>query len=892
MSNTRGRAIDEAEKPADIQRFVRLREVTGDIFCLKHPQAGMFGAQLRTYRAVLQVSCIHFHLMSDKEQEAILAGYRVLIHSLRSHGIDIHIRIEPYDLEKYQERIREAESPAPHEEVDAHLNFLYSLATKRALIQRRFYLIVPADDPDPRTARRRSPEELLDVARSQLHLRCEKIREELTRIGLTSCRLSDEQLVNYYRACWHSSAARAYPLSLNQIQAADHIIRPEREQSIKPIVQRRSHRAEPLTMATQRASLPDLVRLAEIVVPSSMQVERSHLVVNAYGLDEYISGIAVVGLPAFVDDGFLARLIGIDEPGIDLYISLRPQHAEAYKAKLRRKLIGYKGTQRFDERRGRSINHDINVASEEVNQLLDDLARQVEYVYSQRMHLLVRAHSRTELREREQRLFAMLTTLELQAVSTSWEHHLALRATLPEGNGLFSNEKILDTSSVVTGFPFIGETMSTDTGMLVGLGPDGNLIMLDPFSEELENANQTVFAKSGAGKSFDIKVSIYRSWLQGIASAVIDPEREYLPLCRRIRGEYVILDDTNLKINPFDLFSFSDTYERNIIEEKATELLPLFEGLLAESGGSLSKTETSLLYRVMLQAYHDCGITADPATHGRRAPYMGTISTSLKYSGEDRTHLADRLERYIALFPARTEVNLDSQSLFFSIRDLHAELRPTAIFLITSYIWTQMRRSRESARKWLLYIDEAWSLLELKQGGSFLANIARRARKYGLGVVCVTQNVEDFLNNPHGRTILSNSSITILMRQAPETIDSVTTAFHLSESERKYVLSAGKGQALISVRGVRVPLQVVASPLEYAFAVSNPAEVRTVTEARSFSDERRDVASGEDEVDDDDTIVVPLEEVTTARLSLENERAVPTSLRYAPLAGGIDEESA
>jgi type IV secretory pathway VirB4 component len=515
-----------------------------------------------------------------------------------------------------------------------------------------------------------------------------------------------------------------------------------------------------------------------------------------------------------------------------------------------------------------------------------DLARQVEYVYSQCFHILVRARSRTELREREQRVFAMLTTLELQAVSCSFEHHLALRATLPEGNRLLGNEKILDSSSVTGFFPFTSQVLNTGTGMLLGLGPDGSLVILDPFSEQLENANQTLFAKSGAGKSFDIKVEIYRSWLQGVACAVIDPEREYLSLCQQIRGEYITLDTANLRINPFDLFSMSSEGERNIVEEKASEVLPLFGLLLAENGGSLNKAELSLLHRIILQAYSDRGITPDPVTHGRRPPNMGSIYALLRYSSEDETHLADRLERYVALFPARTEVSLDSQSLFFGIRDLNAELRPAGVFLITSYVWTQMRRRREMARKWLLYIDEAWSLMEFKQGGSFLATIARRARKYGLGLVTVTQNVEDFLNDPNGRAILSNSSITMLMRQAPETIDSVVAAFHLSDGERKYLLSAGKGQALISVRNSRVPVRIVASSVEYSFAVSNPAEVQAVAEAQRYSAE-----SAETTLEDDDTVLVPLEEVAAAPLSLSDQQN-PPRLKRITLIGEKNEYSA
>lgn len=833
MSKKKTKGLQSAVIPASLQRFVRLREIMGDVICLKHPGSGMlFPSSLRSYKAVLQVSSINFNLMSEGEQEAILAGYRVLLNVLRAYGVDIHIKISPYDLAAYEERVRAGESPATGREIDEHIDFVYNLASRRALIQRDFYLIVPADEVDMKSARRKTREELYDQAQVQLKQRCDRLREELARMGLVARRLDKVELTNYYRACWHSSSARRHALSANQVNAAEHIVRPLRKRPVSPLV-RRIEEGKP---EAQKDALPGVIRMAEIAVPSSLQLERSHVVVSGYGIDEYVSGIAVVGLPAFVNDGFLARLVEIDEPNIDIYLSLRPLSTEHYKSKLRRQLVGYRGTQRFDQRRGRGANHDIRVAAEEVDELLDSLARQQEYVFSQRLHIVVRAANKIELHEREQRIFAMLTTLELVGASTTWEHHLALRGVLPEGNRVLANEKVLDTSSVVTAFPFTSEVLSTGTGLLTGVGLDGSLIILDPFSEQLDNANMTLFAKSGAGKSFDIKVAIYRAWLQGISCAVIDPETEYDRLCRKIHGEYVMLDDTALQINPFDLFAIPGERERNILEEKASEILPLFDVLLADSNEALLKSEKSLIHKTILRAYSLAGITPDPATHGRKPPCMRDMYELLNRDecGEDTTRLAERLERYVRLFPEQTAVSLESQSLFFSIRDLNTELRPVGVFLITSYVWTQMRRRRETAKKWLLFIDEAWALMEFEEGGRFLQNIARRARKYGLGVCTVTQNVEDFLSDPNGRAILSNSSINLLMRQAPETIDSVVSAFHLSESERKYLLSAGKGQALISARGSRVPLQVVASPLEYTFAVSDPAELLKIAELEGY----------------------------------------------------------
>ena len=825
------------QKPVSIQRFVRLREIAQDVLCFK--QQSFRSQHLRSYSAVLQVSSINFNLMSEHEQEAILAGWRGMLNSLRSYGVDIHIRIEPYDLKDYEEHVRMAESSASGKDIDDHVDFVYSLASKRALIQRKFYIIVSADEIDPKTARRKTQEELFDIARSQLRLRCLKITEELSRIGLVATRLEKVELANYYRSCWHASGSKKYPMTTNQYRAAEHVV-------LSRATRRRKRKAqdqtsEPGTIEKER--LPGLVRLAEIVVPSALQVERSHLVCGAYGIDEYVAGIAVVALPAYVDDGFLARLIEIDEPNIDIVLSIKPMNSDQYKSRLRRKLVGYHGSQHFDERRGRGVNHDIKVAAEEVNDLLSDLARQTEYVYSQRLHILVRGRGKTELRERSDRIFAMLQSLELTGVSTTWEHHLALRATLPESNYLLQNEKMLDTSSIVTEFPFTSEVLSTETGILNGIGPDGSLIILDPFSDQLENANQTVFAKSGAGKSFSQKIAVYRAWMQGIACAVIDPDSEFIRLCRRTKGEYVSLDATALRINPFDLFASAEK-ERNIVEEKVAEILPLFDLLLADRDASLLKNERSLLHRCIIKAYGNRGITPDPATHQMQPPCMRDVFDLLESDacGEDTTRLAERLERYVSLFPETTEVALENQCLFFGIRDLDAELRPVGVFLITSYVWTQMRRRRESARKWLLFIDEAWSLMEFEEGGRFLSNIARRARKYGLGLVTITQNVEDFLSDPNGRTILGNSSITLLMRQAPETIDSVVSTFRLSDNERKYLLSALKGQALISARGSRVPLQVVASQIEYWFAVSNPAEELKLSEMEEFEGDDQDTS--------------------------------------------------
>ena len=384
-------------------------------------------------------------------------------------------------------------------------------------------------------------------------------------------------------------------------------------------------------------------------------------------------------------------------------------------------------------------------------------------------------------------------------------------------------------------FPFVSNSLSMADGIVWGSAPNGSPIILDLFSRELENANMCLFAKSGAGKSYTFKIATLRNLIRGVDVYVIDPEDEYGPVVAAAGGQTVYLSAGSPQhINPFDLPDAAERKEGgDILKDKIQSLHALMDLLLANRGpgGSipLSQEEKGLLDRAMNEMYRLANITANPETHRLPAPLMKDLYDIITSGecGPDDTHLAQRMYRYVfgslsGMFAFPTNISLDSHFVCFSIRDMDAELRPLGLYLITEFVWTHIRRER---RPRLLIIDEAWTLLRFNEGARFLADLARRARKYYLGLMTITQSAEDFLSNEHGRTILNNSSVKLLLGQDSTTIDPITAAFKLSASERQYLLGCGKGEGLIFARQGHVGLKVEGSPLEHRLATTDPREL-------------------------------------------------------------------
>ena len=333
-----------------------------------------------------------------------------------------------------------------------------------------------------------------------------------------------------------------------------------------------------------------------------------------------------------------------------------------------------------------------------------------------------------------------------------------------------------------------------------------------------------VFAKSGAGKSYLVKLEALRSLMLGTEIIVIDPEEEYQTLCEAIGGEYISFSfDSPAKINPFDL---SGVYEEGE-NELGLKILSL-HGFLRVVMGKLTPTEDAIIDRALVATYKSKGITPDPQSQRKEPPLMEDLYKILLGMEEAQAQgLADRLEKFvkgslIGVFNQQSNIDLRNTFTVFSIKNLEDELRPIAMYLILDFVWT---RIKNDIKKRLLFVDEAWYLMQHPESATFMYSIAKRARKYYLGMTTITQDVEDFLDTDYGKAIITNSSIQVLLKQSPAAIDRVADAFYLSEGERHLLLAADIGEGIFFAGPNHVAIRVVASPNEHNLVTTKPQEL-------------------------------------------------------------------
>ena len=567
--------------------------------------------------------------------------------------------------------------------------------------------------------------------------------------------------------------------------------------------------------------------LADLVAPGAFEVGRDHVRLD----HQYARTLVVTGYPRTVGPGWLTPLIDFEEP-LELSLHVHPLETGQMVTTLTHKMVQYHSSRLFDARGGRLADPEREVAYEDAERLRDALQRGEERVFSVSFYVLLRAPSRERLDDLTRRVEIVLDGMLAHSRVALWEQDGGFRSCLPEGSDHLLVYRNLDTSSLATTFPFCSSSLSMERGVLYGVAKHNHSpVIFDPFDPGLENANMVVFAKSGAGKSYFTKLMALRNLLMGVDFLVVDPEDEYLSLCIAVGGQYVRLAVSSPHhLNPFDLPppDPADAEGRDPLAERIAALLALLEIMVAPAGQPLGPRERGVLDRALYQAYAAVGITADPATHDRPAPLLRDLRQALEEQpGETAADLALRLGRYVdgslaGLFGAATNVALDRPLVVFNVQALEQELRPLAIHQVASFVWNQVRRARKPR---LLGVDEAWSLMQFSEGGAFLAAMARRARKYYLGLVTITQDVADFLDDEHGRTVLANAAIKLLMKQDASTIEPVVAAFRLSDEERGFLLGAAKGEGIFFARGSHVALQVEASPSEHRLATTAPREL-------------------------------------------------------------------
>lgn len=559
------------------------------------------------------------------------------------------------------------------------------------------------------------------------------------------------------------------------------------------------------------------VSVIDIISPSSVEVDFKNIRVG----DKFFRTFFVVDYPRQVSPNWLSILIDYKET-MNISMFSYPVESKDVLTNLRRKIAEMEATLQSDAEQGLESDPKIQAGLEDAMALREELARGLERFFQFGLYITLAADTVEELDAKTKELNSLLASNLLIIKPATLQMEDGFRTTLPTGIDKLFITRNMDTTSLASTFPFTSYEISHPNGILYGINTINNsLAIVDRFS--FENANEVVFGKSGAGKSFLVKLELLRQMMFDAEILIIDPEDEYKALCHALDGEYINFSkNSEVKINPFALLA-----EDMTDAQLGIKILSL-HGLLKTMLGDMSATQEAILDRAIVLCYKQKGITPDPATYKNEPPILEDLyKTLLNMEEPEAKDLSFRLEKYVkggfsGLFNQQTNYDIKNQMTVFSIKQLEDALRPIAMHVVLDFIWN---RVRTKLKKRILVVDEAWYLMQHPDSASFLQGIAKRARKYFLGVTTLTQDIEDFLNNDYGKSILSNSSIQILLKQNSSEVETLAKALFLSEGEKQFLVTAQVGEGLLFAGQNHITAQFVASASEYELITSKPQDI-------------------------------------------------------------------
>lgn len=563
-----------------------------------------------------------------------------------------------------------------------------------------------------------------------------------------------------------------------------------------------------------------LVSVKDVIAPSAIEVDFDWLRIN----NRYFRTLFIVNYPRFVSANWLSALINFDQ-SLDISMYIYPTEGREILDDLRRKIAEMEAELTSDMQRGKVINPTTKAKLEDALALQEELAKGIEKFFQLGLYITVSADSVEKLNQTTKELESNLGSLLIIPKHAILQMEDGFKTNLPLCQDILKITRNMDTTSLASTFPFVSSDLSDDKGIMYGINEhNGSLVVFDRFS--LENANSVVFAKAGAGKSYMIKLEVLRSLMFGTEILVVDPENEYEKMAAAVGGQYITFGfNSPSKINPFDLEIFTTSEGENELGRKILSLHGLFKVIM----GEMTAEEEALLDRALVETYKMKGITLDPETQkGKEMPLMEDLYKALIGAEEPQAaSLAARLEKFIkgsftGLFNSQTNVDINNKFVAFALRDLEDALRPVAMYIILDYLWNKIRRS---LKRRILVVDEAWYLMKYPDSAQFLYGLAKRARKYYLGVTTITQDVSDFLRTDFGKAIITNSSIQILLKQHPAAVDQVAEVFYLSEGEKQLLLAADIGEGIFFAGKNHVAIRVIASPEEHKLITTNPQEI-------------------------------------------------------------------
>ena len=530
--------------------------------------------------------------------------------------------------------------------------------------------------------------------------------------------------------------------------------------------------------------------------------------------DGWCASFAVTGYPREVARGWLEPLCA--HPGrLDVAVHVAPVPATIAAERLHRQLARLESGRRVDTAKGRLADPDVEVAAEDARDLAAGLARGEQKLFRVGLYLTVHARDEKALEAECARVKSLCASMLLDAQPSTWRTLQGWTSTLPVGVDALAQRRSFDTDALAASFPFASAELSATSGVLYGTTTNGSgLVLWDRFAQD--NHNSVILARSGAGKSYLAKLEALRSLYAGIEIAVVDPEDEYRRLAETVGGAYVHLGAPGVRVNPFDLRSPNDGAGPDALTRRALFVHTLVAVLLGEKPDPAS---TAALDRGIVCAYESVGITADVRSHARPAPVLKDLAAALDADGDPAARtLAARLAPFTTgthrgLFDGPTTTQPHGHLVVFSLRDLPSELKAVGTLLTLDAIWRRVS-DPTNRKKRLVVVDEAWLLMSDPTGAEFLFRMAKSARKHWAGLTVVTQDAADLLASPLGQAVVANAATQILLRQAPQSIDTLAERFGLSAGERAYLLGAARGQGLLAAGVDRVAFTALASAEE------------------------------------------------------------------------------
>lgn len=560
------------------------------------------------------------------------------------------------------------------------------------------------------------------------------------------------------------------------------------------------------------------MNLLDVISPQSVEVDFDYIKIN----DVYFRTIFVGGYPRFVAPGWLEPVVNLDT-SLDIAFYIYPVDGKSVLDDLRRKIAEMEAEMTTDIERGKIVDPVTQAKLEDAQALQEQLVKGVERFYEFGFYITIPANSPEELNQITKQVESQLGSLMIVSKHTMLDMSEGFLATAPFGIDRLNITRNMDTTSVATTFPLTSTELSSDRGVLYGINSQNeSFIIFDRFS--LQNANMTIFATSGAGKSYFVKLEAIRSLMVGTETIVIDPESEYKTIAEAVGGEYISFSyNSTAKINPFDLSQIREEGE-NQLGLKILSLHSLMKVIM----GAITPTQEAILDRALIMTYKAKGITMDPDTQGKEPPLMEDLyKTLIGMEVADALDLAARLEKFVkgsfvGIFDKQTNINITNPFTVFSVKDLQDALRPIAMFIILDYIWTRVKKD---LKKRNLIVDEAWHMMRYPDTAQFLWSVVKRARKYFLGLTTITQDVEDFLGQDIGKAIVTNSAMQLLLKQSPAAIDKIGEVFYLSQGEKRLLLAANVGEGIFFAGPHHAPIRIVASENENKIITTKPQEV-------------------------------------------------------------------